>query len=199
MKPLPYLCDRSIFPKSAKLGLKLDTQCVLSSAATVAGRSSEALKIIGLVIPFGVPSDDLGGFRKVYEKGCFSASLNADLRVLFNHNPDFVLGRTTADTATFVERADGLYMEVEPPDVYFANALMVSIDRGDITDLDALCRDIKTRTDRGPDGKQLIVVQQASILEASVVSWSRFSSNRLGTTGPMSTAMHYQPVSEVAR
>lgn len=71
-------------------------------------------------------------FREVILPGAFSESVkNDDIRVFFNHDPNYILGRTSAGTATVEEDADGLRYVATPP---AARADVIeSIERKDVT------------------------------------------------------------------
>lgn len=66
---------------------------------------------------------------------CFDAVLatNPDVRALWNHNPDHVLGRTAAGTLSLSVDARGLSYTIEPPDTQLARDLIVSMRRKDVT------------------------------------------------------------------
>jgi HK97 family phage prohead protease len=66
--------------------------------------------------------------------GAFDRALKAgqDVRALFNHSPDFVLGRTGNGTCKLSVDAVGLRYEITPPDTQCARDLMTSIARGDV-------------------------------------------------------------------
>ena len=44
--------------------------------------------------------------------GAFRNSIHDDVRALYNHNDDLVLGRTSAGTFTLEDRSDGLWTKV---------------------------------------------------------------------------------------
>lgn len=89
--------------------------------------------IRGYAAVYGIWSDELGFFKEKIAPGAFKEVLDQDTRALWNHNPDYVLGRTTNGTLKLSEDKTGLYYEVEPPDTQWARDLLTSIDRGDVT------------------------------------------------------------------
>jgi hypothetical protein len=93
-------------------------------------------KMIGHAAVFGEPADIGGYFREQIAPGAFTDSITADdIRALFNHDPNFVLGRNTAGTLTLAEDQDGLAVEIDPPDTQIARDLAVSVDRGDVSQM----------------------------------------------------------------
>lgn len=73
-------------------------------------------------------------FREQIAPGAFDEAITRDdVRALFNHNPDLVLGRRSSNTLTLSTDARGLRYDVEPPDTTWARDLMVSVRRGDVT------------------------------------------------------------------
>jgi HK97 family phage prohead protease len=96
-------------------------------------KAGEVPRIRGYAAVFDALSDDLGGFRERIDPGAFAGSIEGDVRGLFNHDPNFILGRTTSGTLRLWTDDHGLGYEAEPPATQWAKDLMVSIDRGDIT------------------------------------------------------------------
>jgi HK97 family phage prohead protease len=95
--------------------------------------------IEGHAAVFNEWSETLGGFFPYKErvlKGAFKDSIEKDdIRALFNHNPDYVLGRNKSGTLELKEDEKGLKVIIHPPDTQWARDLLVSIDRGDITQM----------------------------------------------------------------
>jgi len=76
-----------------------------------------------------------GWFRELIEPGAFAKALDRpdDVRAQFNHDSNFVLGRTTAGTLRLFVDDIGLGYEVDLPDTTYGRDLAASVDRGDIT------------------------------------------------------------------
>ncbi|MEK3822098.1 HK97 family phage prohead protease [Cytobacillus sp. FSL W8-0315] len=73
-------------------------------------------------------------FEEVIMPGAFSKSIstNSDIRALFNHDWNNVLGRTKSGTLRLSEDDRGLKFEVELPNTSLAKDLAESMSRGDI-------------------------------------------------------------------
>lgn len=98
---------------------------------------SDGIVFEGHSAVFNSPSVDLGWgdfqIREYIAPGAFQKVLKiSDCRALFNHNPDYVLGRQSAGTLLLSEDDKGLFSTVNAPDTQIARDLSVSIGRGDI-------------------------------------------------------------------
>ena len=89
-------------------------------------------KLIGYAAVFNQLSEDLGGFREMILPGSFANVVGGDVRALFNHDPNLILGRTTARTLRIEEDDIGLRYEVDLPDTQTGRDLTISADRGDV-------------------------------------------------------------------
>ena len=91
-------------------------------------------KITGYAAVFDRPTELWGGYFEVVRPGAFAKTIReSDVRALFNHDPNMVLGRNTAGTLRLWEDQKGLGYEIDPPDTETARGLMASLKRGDIT------------------------------------------------------------------
>ncbi|HDR3483930.1 TPA: HK97 family phage prohead protease [Bacillus pacificus] len=91
-------------------------------------------KITGYAAVFNSKTNIGGWFDEVIEPGAFARSLseNSDIRALFNHNWDNVLGRTKSGTLRLEEDEKGLKFEIELPNTSVGRDLAESMSRGDI-------------------------------------------------------------------
>lgn len=93
-----------------------------------------ATVIEGHAAVFDKLSQNLGGFVERVMPGAFTKTLKeADIRALFNHDENFVLGRNKSGTLELSEDDTGLYYRITPPDTVYARDLMAVIERGDVS------------------------------------------------------------------
>jgi HK97 family phage prohead protease len=102
-------------------------------------KSNNKSTLVGLAVPYGKLSVDLGNFREKFMPGAFTASLrsNPDVRLNADHSMDVakVLARTSANTLRISESNEGLMVEADLPNTTFCADLCQSIERGDVSGL----------------------------------------------------------------
>lgn len=93
--------------------------------------------IEGYAAVFNQWSEDLGGFVERILPGAFSDAIQTgvDVRALINHNPDLVLGRTTAGTLELSEDEVGLRVRIHLPETQYARDLLATMERGDVNQM----------------------------------------------------------------
>lgn len=90
----------------------------------------------GYAAVFNSPTEIAGSFREQIAPGAFAQAVTRDdVRALFNHDENFVLGRSTNGTLTMREDERGLFVEITPPDTTWALDLAASIRRGDVSQM----------------------------------------------------------------
>ncbi len=124
-------------------------------------------QIEGYAIRFNEPSEDLGGFIEYIAPG--AVKLAPDMRAFFDHQSQYVLGRTSAGTLETRVDDDGVFMLATPPDTQWARDLMVSMERGDIN---AMSFGFYANADAWSkrDGQTVRTVTDADVFEVSVVA-----------------------------
>ncbi len=80
-------------------------------------------------------SRNLGGFVEQVHPEAFKKTLadNPDTRAYFNHDPSMILGRTRSGTLRLGVDTVGLAYEIDMPDTTYARDLLISMERGDVT------------------------------------------------------------------
>ena len=118
---------------------------------------------------------DIWGFREKVAPGAFKDSIKVDdVRALFNHDPNFVLGRNTAGTLTLKEDKQGLAIEIDPPDTQFARDLQVSIRRGDISQMSFGFNVLEEEWKDGGDDPDLRTLNKVRLFDVSPVTFPAY-------------------------
>lgn len=88
---------------------------------------------VGYAWRYGVLSQNMGGFVERLRQGAGAKTVQEqDLRALFNHNPDHLLGRKGAGTLRIVDDGMGGRYEIDQPDTSLGRDLATLVARGDI-------------------------------------------------------------------
>jgi len=95
-------------------------------------REDGSTHLKGVAAVFDVLSENLGGFREQIAPGAFDDVMDDDVRALFNHNDDIILGRTKSETLSLAVNSTGLTYAIDLPDTQAARDLSVSVGRGDV-------------------------------------------------------------------
>ncbi|MCO7126632.1 HK97 family phage prohead protease [Sporolactobacillus shoreicorticis] len=85
--------------------------------------------ISGYALEFNTLSDDLGGFRETLSQTCLQSTDLSDVRCLFNHDPNMILGRTGKNLELTIDQK-GLYFSCTLPDRDYANNVYQNIQDG---------------------------------------------------------------------
>lgn len=92
-------------------------------------------KLTGYAAVFASESRDLGGFTEVIRPGAFTNSLGSgrNVRALWQHNGDALLGTTSGGTLRLTEDDHGLRFDLELPDTSHGRDLAILVERGDVS------------------------------------------------------------------
>ncbi len=133
----------------------------------------EPAKLAGYAAVFDVPSEDMG-YREYIRAGAFEDSLDGDIRSLFNHDSNYVLGRTLNGTLSLKEDEHGLRFVVIPPETSWARDLLVSIERGDIDQMSFGFRVLEDRWTNQEDGTEMRELLKVELFEVSPVTFPAY-------------------------
>src|SRR5262245_28544012 len=88
----------------------------------------------GTAIVFNSRSENLGGFVEIIRPEAFRRTLDEgiDLRALVGHDPDKPIGRLSKGTLRVEVDADGVHVEIEPPNTSLGRDVVESVRRGDM-------------------------------------------------------------------
>ncbi|NCU28717.1 MAG: HK97 family phage prohead protease [Candidatus Moranbacteria bacterium] len=145
--------------------------------------SNEVSEVVGHAAVFDSWSETLGGlfpFKEKVRKGAFVESLiNDDIRALFNHDPNYVLGRNKVGTLELTEDEVGLRVKIIPPETSWAKDLVTSIKRGDISQMSIgfIVLEDKWSTENGIDTRELVKVR---LFDVSTVTFPAYSQTDVG-------------------
>lgn len=142
-------------------------------AAAPAVRTGKRLG--GYAAVFNSPTDIGGLFREQIAPSAFTKAIGRDdVRALVNHDANYVLGRTVSKTLTLSEDRKGLAFDVTPPDTTWAQDLMESIARGDISQCSFSFIARRERWDESGDAP-LRTVLECELLDVSVVTYPAYA------------------------
>jgi HK97 family phage prohead protease len=132
--------------------------------------------IRGYAAVFDAMSQPLFGFREIIRKGAFKKTIkDGDIRALWNHDPNYVLGRKSARTLRLEEDDKGLLSRIFPPDTQWARDLMTSIERGDVSQMSFGFRTVKDHwLPPGDDGLPIRELLSCQLFDVSPVTYPAY-------------------------
>ena len=137
-------------------------------------RADEDGTIEGYAAVFDKWSEDLGWFIERIRQGAFKKTIKeSDVRALFNHDPNYVLGRNKAGTLDLKEDDHGLHMRITPPEAGWAADLQESIKRGDIDQGSFGFKTIKDEWDHNAEPAERELIELA-LFDVSVVTYPAY-------------------------
>jgi len=127
-----------------------------------------APKLEGHIAVFNQLSDDLGGWREKIAPGAFAETIKIhDIRALWNHENDLVLGRNKAGTLELAEDEVGLTFKNDPPATTWFRDRLVSLRRKDVTGCSFSFYTDAHEWGTEPDGTQVRTLKKVTLVEVS--------------------------------
>ena len=138
----------------------------------------------GYALKWDARSSNLGGFRERVAEGATTDSITRDdIRALFNHDPNLILGRNRSGTLRLSEDSTGLHYAVDMPDTTYARDLATAMERGDVTQSSF---GFKTSGPEGDswaedeDGFPLRTLQKVALFDVSPVTYPAYTDSTSG-------------------
>lgn len=147
----------------------------------VRAKSDGGFQFAGTAAVFDQLSEDLGGFREMIKRGAFKGVLEDDVRFLYNHNPDYVLARSTSGTLQLEEKPRGLVVEADAASVSYAEDLRVLLERGDVSQMSFAFRVAEDSWFEDEEGNLIRTIHKLErLFDVSVVTYPAYPQTQAG-------------------
>ena len=129
---------------------------------------------------FNTPADINGWFMEIFLPGAFKRTImeKDDVRALFNHDPNFILGRTKSGTLALKEDETGLFSTITLPETNQAKDIATSVARGDI-DQQSIGFIVRSEEWKMIDGVQHRYISDAQLFDISPVTFPAFDTTTI--------------------
>ncbi len=124
--------------------------------------------------------------------GCFSKTLadNADVKAIFNHNDEKILGRVKNNTLVLTDTAEGLYADLTLGNQSYAVDLYESLKRGDC---DSISFGVEIINAKYSEDKKIRQITEARLFEISFgVTFPAFSDAKQSLYSEEETGIDYE-------
>jgi len=168
----------------------------LGALRVVAREGTVGPMLSGTAIVFNSLSEDLGGFQERILPAAIDRTFTEkiDVRALVDHDAAKVLGRLTSRPPTLRMTADaqGLQVEIDPPETSYARDVVESIRRGDI---DGMSFAFRTLTDDWhlEEGLPIREIIDMRVHEVSVVTFPAYSATEVDVARRSLAAFQARP------
>lgn len=140
-----------------------------------AAADDEGTMLAGYAAVFDELSVEIWGFREKIAAGAFTDTIaNDDIRSLWNHDTNWVLGRTTNQTLRLAEDEIGLAVEIEPPETQMGRDALVSIRRGDVNQMSFAFATLEDRWDIDENEQYVRTLLRVKLYEVSPVTFPAY-------------------------
>jgi HK97 family phage prohead protease len=180
---------------------KMERRFVPATELRAAADEEGPVVIEGYAAVFNTLSEELFGFREKIAPGAFKTALDRpdDVRALHNHDPNIVLGRSTANTLTLSEDDTGLRFRCELPDTSQARDLAVSIGRGDINQCSFGFITKGEEWEFNTDGPDIRTITDVELFDVSTVAYPAYTDTSVALRSRDKVKEELAPEAEPAR
>jgi len=144
-------------------------------------KEGSATEVEGYAAVFNVEAD-VFWFREIIEPGAFARAIREkqDVRALWNHNTDKVLGRTKNDTLSLEEDDHGLRVRFTPPDTQDGRDALTLIERRDVDQMSFSFMATVEQWDEKQGEKSLRHVKEVDLFDVSPVTFPAYEQTEIG-------------------
>ena len=143
----------------------------------------QARRLEGYAAVFNTEAVIWGLWREEIAPGAYSKTIKeADIRALWNHDTNIVLGRNKAGTLELSEDDKGLRSVIIPPDNEWGRPVVDAVRRGDVTGMSIAFRVVKEDWWHPPEGSKELpkrTIKEAKLYEVSPVTFPAFESTSI--------------------
>jgi HK97 family phage prohead protease len=160
---------------------------------TTVRAKADSPQIEGYAAVFNV-SADLGFLTERIAPGAFTRAIadKQDVRCLFNHDPNNVLGRTKSGTLTLSEDNTGLSYVCDMPDTQIGRDVHTMITRGDVDQCSFGFIVTKEQVSYKDDGTCLRQIQDCDLFDVSPVTYPAYESTSVEARSNEAALKTYQ-------
>lgn len=159
-------------------------QRAVQSRFSIETREDGALPtIVGYAAVYEAETVIFDMFREKLRRGAFRRAVEdqQDVRALFNHNPDFLLGRVGAGTLRLYDDDHGLRVEIDPPNTPTGREVVELIRRGDIYGMSFGFIPTRVSWEQADEsGLGLRVVEDVDLFDVSPVTYPAYEQTEVG-------------------
>jgi HK97 family phage prohead protease len=177
--------------------LKIEKRYLTPNLRVEQRAEGEIAGLSGYAAVFNKRSVELWGFYEVLAPGVFADSLAAedDVLALWNHDPNWILARSTNGSLRLKEDKVGLISEIDPLDTAINRGFVAAIERGDVTQMSFAFVATDERWDLDANEQWVRTILRAKLYDVSPVTYPAYLDTSIGvrSAGTMNPVFGYVP------
>lgn len=151
----------------------LESRIVVSEVESRAQGSN--IYVEGYASVFNKRSGNLGGFIEVVKPSAFTKTVKeSDVRALWNHDPQFLLGRTSAKTLELSIDSTGLHYRALLPNTTYAKDLAELLERRDVRESSFTFFKVQDNWDLTEEGYPQRSLIEVGLIDVAPVSFPAY-------------------------